>query len=218
MEREKRKDERLPHQSEVRIENIDFETIVIGQLYNYCRGGFYFESDVFIKPGRIVFVGIRKSPYGEPAGSCECHRVKIKWCRGLYFSRYKYGYGVQHLDPTDNYLNEFDEYYYDIPKYLNLILANEKEARRKRRKPIRRPIYFSSGVKYCEGIIKNVSSSGFYIETKEQLAPDQIIRLIIPGTKYDGRKMIKAQIVHEDAFGFGVKVLGVLRPRSSVER
>jgi hypothetical protein len=214
MERDKRKDERQTHRSEVRIENIELDTIVVGQLYNYGRGGFYFESDTFIKPGRIIFAGIQKSPYAEAPGGYECHRVKIKWCRGLYFSRYKYGYGVQHLDPVENYLNDFDQYYYDIPKYLNLILANETDLREKRRKPVRKPIYFSSGVKYYEGMIKNISSSGFYIETRERLEPNQIIRLIIPGTRYDGRAMIKAQIVHEDAFGFGVKILGILKPRS----
>jgi hypothetical protein len=187
---------------------------VVGRLYNYGRGGFYFESDTYIQPGRIIFAGIQKSPYAEPPGAYECHRVKIKWCRGLYFSRFKYGYGVQHLDPVENYLNDFDQYYYDIPKYLNLILANEADLRKRKRKPVRKPIYFSSGVKYCEGMIKNISSSGFYIETRERLEPDQIIRLIIPGTRFDGRTLLKAQVVHEDAFGFGVRILGILKPRS----
>lgn len=208
---EKRRNNRYTHISAVVRESLEIGTVAIGQMQNYSMGGFYFESNTLISPGDVVFLGLANSPYISEPKSYECHRVKVKWRKDVVHSRYRFAYGVQHLDPIGVYPEFTERYYCDIPKYLKLISAVNRELRKSERKSLTKSIYFTAHNLLFKGLIRDVSRRGIFIESKHQLKIGQIIRLVIPGSRFDNGVMIKAQIVHRTMFGFGVKLLSILK-------
>jgi hypothetical protein len=180
-------------------------------VINYSNGGFYFESDALITPGSIIYLGLSDSPYNQSSNSYECHRVKVRWCKDLYRSDYKYGYGVQHLDPINAYTDDIGEKVYDLPQYLKLVIADKKDCRKHPRKPVTRKVLFTSANQFYEGTITNVSKGGFFIATEDNFATGKTINLVVPGTKFDKGVMIKAEIVRTTETGIGVKILGLLK-------
>ena len=212
--RDRRRNGRIYHSTSAIIESLDSISSENATVINYSNGGLYFESDALITPGAIIYLGIFDSPYHRPDTTYECHRVKIRWCKDLYRSDYKYGYGGQHLDPIGAYTDTAREKLYDIPKYLKLILAdkaNNKDNRTHPRKPVSKKVLFTSANQFYEGTITNVSKGGFFITTTHNFVAGNTIHLVVPGTKFDQGIMIKAEIVRNTTAGIGVKLLGLLK-------
>ena len=205
---------RIYYSARAVIESLEATPTERAMVTNYSDGGLYFESDALITPGAIIYVGISESPYRQSTTTYECHRVRVKWCRDLYRSEFKYGYGVQHLDPIDSYTHENGEQSYDIPQYLKLIIAanaKNKECRKHPRKPANRKVLFTAANQYFEGTITDVSKGGLFIATADKFTTGERIHLVVPGTKFDSGVMIKAEIVRIAATGIGVKLLGLLK-------
>ncbi|MGD8268536.1 MAG: hypothetical protein PVH69_00080, partial [Desulfobacterales bacterium] len=88
--RDKRKNDRIDYTAGAVIESLDPSPLVSACIANYSSGGLYFESDTLITPGTNIYLGIFGSPYSESAAEYECYCVKIKWCKDLYNSDFKY--------------------------------------------------------------------------------------------------------------------------------
>lgn len=207
--RERRKNDRLAYSAKAVIESLDAIPLAKAHVLNYSCGGLYIETDALITPGTVLYLGIADSPYIDASTQYECHRVKVKWCKDLYHSGFKYGYGVQHLDPIGVYSRDMEKYFYDIPQYLKLVMADKKESRKYPRKSASRPVLFTTAAQCYEGVIENVSKGGLFIATESHFQIGDMIKLVVPGTKYDKGVMIKAQIVHRNHSGIGVKLLGI---------
>ena len=81
--------------------------------------------------------------------------------------------------------------------------------RKNPRRPFSKLTYFASGNKYYEGIIKNLSHGGAYIETKTKFSNGDELKLIVPGpNKFI---QIKCKIIHFNQTGFGVEFKNVLK-------
>jgi len=206
---EKRSEERYGYRCAIIRENLETGMVVIGQMHNYSIGGFYFESNTILQTGDIVFLGTPDSPYRLEAPLYECHRVQIKWRNALVRSRYRFAYGVQHLDPIGIDPDFTERYYCDMPEYLDLITGVSPELRRFERKRMSTSVYFTAREHLFKGLIRDVSRRGIFIETKNRLKVGRFIRLVIPGTKIDNGIMLKARIVHRTLSGFGVKLVGI---------
>jgi hypothetical protein len=78
------------------------EAIAFTHLYNFCRGGIYFESHLPILPGYETTVAVPDILY-EPtaAGAYGAYRVRIRWCSELAKKSAKYGMGAQVLTKTE---------------------------------------------------------------------------------------------------------------------
>ena len=208
---DRRRNGRIYYSASAVIESLDSTPLDSAMVINYSNGGLCFESDTLITPGTIIYLGISDSPYSQAATTYECHRVKVKWCKDLYRSDYKYGYGVQHLDPIDAYADDVGEQLYDIPQYMKMVIADKKDCRKHPRKPVSRKVLFTSANQFYEGTITNVSKGGFFIATPDNFIAGQTVNLVVPGTKFDRGVMIKAEIVRTTAAGIGVKILGLLK-------
>ncbi|MFZ0243057.1 MAG: PilZ domain-containing protein [Desulfobacterales bacterium] len=206
---EKRRDDRYGYHSPIIRENLDTGMIVIGRMHNYSQGGFSFESNAVLKAGDIDVLGISESPYPRGVPLHESHRVKIRWRKDLHDSRYRYLYGVQHLDPIDSEPEIIERYYCDIPEYLNLITGMSPEMRKYERKRLSTAVYFTARRRLFKGLLRDVSRSGIFIETRDRLAVGRFIRLVVPGTQFDNRFMLKGRVVHTTHSGFGVRLVGV---------
>ena len=206
---ENRSEERYGYRCPIIRENLETGMVVIGQMHNYSIGGFYFESNAILQTGDIVFLGTPDSPYRLESPLHECHRVQIKWRKDGIRSRYRFAYGVQHLDSIGIDPDFTERYYCDIPEYLDLITGAIPELRRFERKRMSTSVYFTAREHLFKGLTRDVSRRGIFIETKNRLKVGRFIRLVIPGTKIDKGVMQKARIVHRTLSGFGVKLVGI---------
>jgi hypothetical protein len=209
--RDKRKNDRIDYTAGAVIESLDPSPSVSACVANYSNGGLYFKSDTLITPGTNIYLGIFGSPYSASASEYECHRVKIKWCKDLYNSDYKYGYGAQHLDPIGAYSRDAAQHFYDIPQYLKLMMENRRESRKYPRKPADKSVIFTSADKSCRGTITDVSKGGLFIKTETGLDIGDRIKIAVPGTKFDKELVLRAEVVRTTSSGFGVKLIGILK-------
>jgi hypothetical protein len=191
------------------LENLAGGEELDGRMTNFSRDGLYFESNIAVKPGRVIFIGIANSPYTSEPDTYECHRVKVQWRKDLAGGEFKYGYGVSHMDPIGARPTFTEKYYYDMPKYLGLILKEISDARKYSRKPLARPVYFTTTGHYSSGKIRNISRNGLFIEAHERVPKGRVVYLAIPGTRFDQKWLIKAQVAYRQKNGFGVQFLGV---------
>ena len=84
-----------------------------------------------------------------------------------------------------------------------------KELRKSPRKSFSKLAYFASENKYYEGIIKNLSRRGAFIEAKIKFSNGDEINLVVPGpNKYI---QIRCKIIYFKHNGFGVKFKSVLK-------
>jgi hypothetical protein len=209
--RDKKKHDRIEYTAGAVIESLDPSPSVSACIANYSRGGLYFESDTLITPGTNIYLGIFGSPYSESAAEYECHRVKIKWCKDLYNSDFKYGYGAQHLDPIGAYSRDAEQHFYDIPRYLKLMMEDRRESRKYPRKPADKAVIFTSAGQFCKGTITNVSKGGLFIETENDMGVGDRIKIAVPGTKIGKGLMLRAEVVRATSSGIGVKLTGIVK-------
>lgn len=201
---EQRRNFRFQHRTLVFLENLDSGPIRLGYLANYSNGGFYFESDTLLETSDDIYIGIQDSPYSSDENVYECHRVEIVWRKALKDSACRYGYGARHLDhPTPN-IDELIRYFGNIPEHIKAMLSLDKEERRDSRKSVNRRVAV-----YRQGILKNVSRRGMFIESQNGLRVGEILLIKIPGTRFDNDTMLKAKVVRKERTGIGVKIIGV---------
>jgi hypothetical protein len=93
-----------------------------------------------------------------------------------------------------------------IGKLANVELFKK---RKNPRKLFSKLAYLASGNEYYEGIIKNLSRSGAFIETNTKFSNGDEIKLVVPGPKKFIQ--IKCKIIHFNQTGLGVKFKKVLK-------
>lgn len=97
---EQRGTTRVRHKADILLENLPAGTHYEAKMYNYSRGGMYFESDYAPLPGTEIYIGIEKSPYDA---SPDIYRAQVRWRRELATkeSRYTFGVGVAYHYPIE---------------------------------------------------------------------------------------------------------------------
>jgi hypothetical protein len=185
---ENRNNARISYKSPVTIENLKAGIIYQARMLNFSKFGLYFEADSFI--------GIEYSPYADSQDTYECVRAKIMWRRELPTSFFKYGYGVKYsID-------------YDKQKSRNGNLKIVEDQRKHVRMRYSKSIIFATQNKILNGITKDISPSGVFIETQHRLEVGQTVTLTIP-LKNARYAKIKSEIIWAGPEGFGVKFLHI---------
>ena len=193
---ENRKNARIRYKSPVTIENLKAGIIYQARMLNFSKFGLYFEADSLLGLGDEVFIGIEYSPYADSQDTYECVRAKIMWRRELRTSFFKYGYGVKYsID-------------YDKQKSRNGSLKIVEDQRKHVRIRYSKRIIFAAQNKMLNGITKDISPSGVFIETRHRLEVGQIVTLTIPLKNHRYAK-IKSEITWAGPEGFGVKFLHI---------
>lgn len=97
---EQRDTTRVKHKANILLENLPAGTHYKAKMYNYSRGGMYFESDYAPLPGTEIYIGIERSPYDD---SPDIYRVQVQWRRelGASNSSYTFGVGVKYHCPIE---------------------------------------------------------------------------------------------------------------------
>ena len=193
---ENRINARIKYKSPVTIENLKAGIIYQARMLNFSKFGLYFEADSLLGLGDEVFIGIEYSPYADSQDTYECVRAKIMWRRELPTSFFKYGYGVKYsID-------------YDKQKSRNGSLKIVEDQRKHVRMRYSKSIIFATQNKILNGITKDISPSGVFIETQHRLEVGQTVTLTIP-LKNARYAKIKSEIIWAGPEGFGVKFLHI---------
>ncbi len=193
---ENRNNARIKYKSPVTIENLKAGIIYQARMLDFSKHGLYFETDSLLRLGDDVFIGIEYSPYADSHDTYECMRAKIMWRRELPTSFFKYGYGVKYsID-------------YDKQKSRSGNLKIVEDQRKHTRKRYSRPIIFATQNKILNGITKNISPSGVFIETHHRIEVGQIVTLFVP-LKNAKNARIKGEVVWAGPEGFGIKFLHI---------
>ena len=192
---EKRKRVRISHVGPVTIEDLNVGLIYEAQMHNYSEIGLYFETDKLLRPGDGIFIGIENSPVDSLSDTYECYRARIIWRKKLTGSVFYYGYGARY---TVNYNK--------LKLQVNN-LHDWEDIRRHKRKPYARPVFFATENRVFEGLAENISPSGVFIKTKENVAAGQVVTLDIPLRKKKKAK-VKGRVMWSNLDGFGIKFLG----------
>jgi hypothetical protein len=97
---EQRDARRVKHKANILLENFPAGTQYKAKMFNYSRGGLYFESDYAPLPGSEIYIGIERSPYDA---SPDIYRAQVRWRRQLDAknSRYTFGVGVKYHYPIE---------------------------------------------------------------------------------------------------------------------
>jgi hypothetical protein len=66
-----------------------------GTMYNFSKGGLYFESDEDLLQGDEISLSIKNPPPQFMKRTHQFYDVKIIWCRVLRDASYQVGYGAK---------------------------------------------------------------------------------------------------------------------------
>jgi hypothetical protein len=94
---ERRKSERKDYKSAIMHNTHPPDFFYSGTMYNFSRGGLYFESNEDLLKGDIISVSIKEPPAQFINNSKQYIDVKIMWAKDLQNSSYQVGYGAKLL-------------------------------------------------------------------------------------------------------------------------
>ncbi len=185
------------------VQELDDRYIFNAKIINYDKNGLYFETNIQLDPGKEIYIGFDESP---PGSRPHTFHAEILWIKRLTKSIYNYGYGAKHIHGSYTQKSE------------DLDLAEKAELRKNARRRFCKSVFLILVNDCYQGMSKNISRGGIFIETRNHFSIGQIIKLVIPGTKIDKGVMIKGEVVRISQNGIGVKFTKLIRSKTAQKR
>ena len=175
-----------------------------GKMFNFSKGGLYFESDEPIYPDEEIFVGL--ATLADPADQDTqlLFEVKIIWRQELKDSPYRFGYGGKFLNSSDPFLESPEVLKLEAQTSAESEFAGEKDARKYGRRVYNRPLPFICKKLKFKGLVANISRGGALIETDIKFSLGESIQLVVPAGKAGKDVLVKGWIVRICLRGVGV--------------
>ena len=193
---ENRDTARMDHVSRVQVQDIESGKIHKARMFNYSKDGVYFESDSVLEPGMQIYIGIQDSPYAAMPDVLEYHLAQIMWRKPLKDSFFRYGYGIKLASFADKKDSE------------SKAEKRSKDLRKHPRRPYDQFTLFTTQNGIFEGSIKNISSSGVFLNAQNTFKVGQTLTMVLP-LKNGKDVKVKGRIVWTNDSGFGVKFLNI---------
>lgn len=92
---ERRKNERVPCETPILHNTVPADFFYKGTMYNFSKGGLYFESKEDLLPGHEITISIKEPPQQFIKESHQYFDVKIMWCLEIQGSSHQLGYGAK---------------------------------------------------------------------------------------------------------------------------
>lgn len=92
---ERRENERIEHKTAILHNTSPPDFFYSGTMFNYSKGGLYFESNEDLLDGDEISISIKNPPQQFIKKSHQYFDVKIMWCKVLQRSSYQVGYGAK---------------------------------------------------------------------------------------------------------------------------
>ena len=203
---ENRESARLDHVSSIQVQDIESGKIHKARMFNFSKEGIYFESDSVLNAGMQIYIGIQNSPYASLPDVLEYHRAEIMWRKKLKDSFFRFGYGAKLASMADEQDSRPANQQDSKPNDSN----QTKDLRKRKRKPYDKFTLFTTQNGIFEGLIKNISSAGVFIMSKNTFKVGQTLTLVLPFKNGKDVK-VKGKIVWTNDEGFGLKFLSVAK-------
>jgi hypothetical protein len=191
----------------VTVREVNDSFIYRARIANCSSKGMYIETDFVLEPGAHVRIGIEDFAEVSLLGSLEGSSFflsEIIWQEDSLGSIFNFGYGIKIISADDQ---------------KQAFAANSQvrqELRRHPRKSYPKPVFFTSRSRYRKGFIQNISRSGVFIKTTEKFTAGRIIKLVIPGTKFDKGTMLKGEVVRFNQLGIGIIFKSIIKKRVKI--
>ena len=95
VDKERRKHERIPCETPILHNTSPADFFYKGIMYNFSKGGLYFESNEDLLPGHEISISIKEPPWQFLKESHQYFDVKIMWCLEIQGSSNQVGYGAK---------------------------------------------------------------------------------------------------------------------------
>jgi len=188
---EKRHHERVNRDTMITLESLQIGVNEDTHMVNCSDNGLYFESDQFLQPGDEIFIEV-ENYLDDQTDPYLCHHAKIVWGQRLPNASYAFGYGAEYV----RFANEQNSSEADADQIGDL--------RKHPRHCIAKRVSFRLKNKLYNGIIRDISRNGCFIENRAFLNNGQILNLAIPGTKFVGNNILRVEVVRLSPLGVGV--------------
>ena len=204
LDNERRRHKRFKYEALLSHDVSTNDLIHAGKLYNFSKGGLYFESDQTIYPGQDIFVGLVIHADSPGKDTQLLFEVKIVWHKQLRDSAYRYGYGGIFLTSHDsvNETGQIVQFEKKDPPAEDV--QDEYDSRKHRRKPYNNYLRFAYDSDEYKGLVTNIGRGGVFIVTKEKLVLGGRIKLVLPGSKTRQEVMVSGWVVWISSDGIGV--------------
>ena len=200
---EKRHHKRVNRDTMVTLESLQFGVNEDTHMVNCSDNGLYFESDQLLQPGDEIFIEV-ENYLDDQTDPYLCHHAKIIWGRRLNSAPYVFGYGAEYVRlPNDQNSSEADS-------------EQISDLRRHPRHFIAKKVYFRFENKPYNGIIRDISRNGCFIESRAFLNVGQILYLAIPGTKFVKKDRLQIEVVRLSPQGVGATFKGIFQNKIQV--
>jgi hypothetical protein len=175
-----------------------------GKMFNFSKGGLYFESDEPIYPDEEVFVGLATHTESTEHDTQLLFEVKILWRQEMQDSVYRYGYGGKFLNSSDSFLESPEVVKIEEHTSAQSEFVGENDSRKYYRRVYSKPLHFICKRLKFKGLVANISRGGALIETDAKFSLGESIQLVVPGGKTGKDVLVKGWIVRICLSGVGV--------------
>ncbi|MCP4627234.1 MAG: PilZ domain-containing protein [bacterium] len=207
IDKERRRHQRYRYEALVSHEVSTNDVTHTGKMFNFCKGGLYFESDQNIYPGQDIFVGLAIHADSPGKDVQLIFEVKIIWYKQLGDSPFRYGFGGKFLNSYDSF-DSFPETG-QIKKLaeqeaLQGDFSGDNDSRKQNRRPYNKFLRFSYRNNDYKQVVTNIGRGGAFISTKEKFALGGKLTLTVPGSQSRKEVKVAGWIVRTSPDGIGV--------------
>ena len=201
---ERRKHRRSKYEALISHEILTDDEIHTGKMYNFSRGGLYFESDQAIFKGDEILIKVLMLSRDADHYEHFPIDVEIIWQRDLETSAYKYGYGGRYLlenDFIDKGSHVSESQSPDLPESQ---IEDKKDPRKHPRRILNQSLRIRYKGQIHKGSLRNISSGGAYIETGGDFLLGTDVELVISESRAKKKSKLKGKVVRFSPGGFAV--------------
>ena len=177
-----------------------------GKMFNFSKGGLYFESEQAFYPGEDLFVTLAIHADSPGKDTQLLFEVRVLWHKEVEDSPLCYGYGGKFLSTYDSFTETGQIQEKEIEKKVSPSYDSlgENDARKHIRKPYRKMLLFSYDSNEYKGLVSNIGRGGAFILTKDDFVLGGKIKLVHPALKTRKAAKETGWIVRKTLEGIGV--------------
>ena len=207
IDKERRKHQRFRYEARVSHSVSTDDVTHSGKMFNFCKGGLYFESDQNIYPGEDIFVGLAIHADSPGKDTQLIFEVKIIWHKKLVDSPFRYGFGGRFLNSYDSF-NPFPETgqtkKHAEKEATPWHFSGENDSRKENRRILNKYLRFSYKKNDYRQIVANIGRGGAYILTQDKFNLGGKITFAVSGSKNRKEKKVTGWIVRISPDGIGI--------------
>lgn len=214
LDKERRKYKRFKYDTLISHDVSSDDVVHPGKMFNFSKGGLYFESDVGIHPGEELYVGLVTDADHSGNDAQLLLEIEVVWQKERRDSSFRYGYGGKFLSSYESFLKSREVTQYK--RKTNVIggFSGENDSRKHRRRQYNNSLIFTDTRQKHKGVVTNLCRGGAYIKANGIFSLGEQIKIAVAGSKTRKEGFVKGWIVRISQGGIGVS----FERRSGLER